>query len=146
MKIFIRGLPSDTSPMSLRKFAEALLKPPWYLPMRQRIGIKSCVVLKIKDLERKAVEFHGMLEVTPYKHALDAIERLNREEFNGRLLQARKWHDRTSLKDRRNPYGHDETTLENDRRSRDRRRRRLVVETYEPPRFKGLSQYHREFG
>jgi len=145
MKIFIRGLPADTSAASLRAFAETLLTPPWYLPMSRRIKLRSCVVLKMKDLASKTVEFHGLLEVTPYKSAMDAIERLNRQEFQGRLLAARTWHERVGQNDRRNVPSPEDDNTSKDRRTRNRRRRRLVVGTYEPLPFKGLRGFHRQY-
>jgi len=63
-------------PKALQAFAEDLLTLPWYLPMRPKIKVKRCTVVKIKDLERNTLEFHGLLEVTPDKSAMQAIRRL----------------------------------------------------------------------
>ena len=144
MKIFVCGLPTNTSSSSLRAFAETILRPPWYQPLRKRIQIKSCIVLKMKDLDSSVIEFHGLLEVMPYQLALAAIESLNHREFQGRRLEVRGWRERTALNDRRNTFGQATPEDERERRRRERRRH-LLIETYEPPRFEGMRQFHRQF-
>jgi len=133
VKIFVRGLPSEASPNALQAFTEDLLTPPWYLPMRPKIKVKSYTVLKIKDLERNTWEFHRLLEVTPYKSAMEAIKQLNNTRFQGKLLEAHKWHERSDLNDnRRSAFDTGEEIHKGERRKRDRRRARLRIETYEP--------------
>ncbi len=145
MKIFVRGLPTEISPVSLHAFAKTILTPAWYQPFRQKIQIKRCVVLKIKDLELHTTEYHGLIQVAPYKAAIEAIERLNLQKFHGRLLAARKWYDRSDLNERRRALRAEEGPFADDRRGAERRRPQLVVETYVPPDFKGLQQFYREF-
>ncbi len=133
MKIFVRALPSETSPKALQAFAEDLLTPPWYLSIRPKIKVKSCTVLKIKDLKRNTLEFHGLLEVTSDKSAMKAIKRLNHTRFQGKLLEVRRWHERSALNDnRRSALDTGEEIHKGERRKRDRRRARLRIETYEP--------------
>ncbi len=143
MKIFVRALPQDTSPLSLQDFAEHILTPPWYLPLRKKIRVKSCVVLKIQDLDLNTTEFHGLLEVTPYKAAKEAITLLNQRRFHGRFLTARIWRDRSESYGLRPIGGSEEIPSAT---GEERRRPRLVIQRYVPPDFQGLRQFHREFG
>ncbi len=146
MKIFVRGLPTETSPASLHAFAEQVLTPPWYMPLRRVIKIKQCVVLKIRDLELNTVEYHGLLEVTPYKAGVEAIERLKGQKFQGRKMLVRKWRERSGLNDQRQSVDAEGVTEGDRRTGHERRRPKLLIETYSPPNFQGLKQFHREFG
>jgi RNA recognition motif-containing protein len=145
MKIFVRGLPKEISPKTLRTFAETILTPAWYQPLRRRINIKSCVVLKMKDLDQGVTEFHGLMEITPYKAGIEAINLLNRQSFQGRLLEVRRWYERSDLNDRRTFLKSSAKVPNSEKRSDDRRRVSLVIETYEPPSAVGMKQFHREY-
>ncbi len=143
MKIFVRGLPQETPPLSLQAFAETLLERPWYMPWRNRFEVKSCVVYKMTDLQLHSVEFHGVLDVVPPKAGQEAIARLNGKVFMGRRLLARKWQERSDLNERRNIYAEQEDFPEEQRRG-DRRRSQLVIETFKPLKSQGMRQFHRE--
>jgi len=145
VKIFIRGLPAETSPISLQAFAENLLSPHWYQPFRQKLSIKNCMVLKIRDLDLHTIEFHGLLEVAPFKAAQKAIERINGQSFQGRRVMARKWVDRTERDEWRDDKKDGVYLSEVERMERERRRPNLRIETYVPPDFRGLRQFHRQF-
>ena len=141
MKIFVRGLPRETSPSSLQAFAEHILTPPWYLPLRKKILVKNFHVLRIKDLDLHTTEYHGILEITPYKAAKEAIKRINNQSFHGRLLKARPWHQRSTQNE---VFTTSQEPMEQGAKiPPNRRRPNLVVETYTPPDFQGLKNFHR---
>jgi hypothetical protein len=146
MKIFLRGLPDELHPRNLETFVQTVITPPWYLPLRTRAAIKSCVVLKVKDLDRNAVEFHGLLEIRPVKVALMAIEQLNGTKLKGYRIEARKWQVRTNQNDRRDRYKRFKSDESDERRGYERRRPNLLVEIYVPPQFQGLAKFHRLHG
>lgn len=146
MKIFLRGLPDHPNPQDIQSFVQTVIAPPWYLPTRTQATIKSCEVLIVKNLDHGAVEFHGLIDIWPPKVALLAIQQLHNSQFKGYRLQARKWHARSALNDRRHPYRSSDHGTEGGHRYRqDRRRSNLLVEIYTPLQIQGLKQFHREY-
>jgi len=145
LKIFLRGLPHETSSAALREFAEAILKRKWYQLFGPRIKIKDCVVLMVKDLETQTIEFHGLIEVRPYASGVKAVKRLNGKRFLKKPIKARKWYERVAANDRRAFFEITEVGPAEDRRNKERRRQ-VVVEIYKPAQFRGMRQFHREGG
>ncbi len=146
MKLFIRGLPDGTAPADLRQFAEQLLAPAWYRPFAPKAAVKSCTVLKIRDLDANTVEFHGLLEVQPAMAALQAVKTLDGKRFHGRSIAVRKWQIRSELNDPRKRSGTAEEGPAAERRRGDRRRTKLLIETYTPPQFEAVKSFHRVYG
>ena len=146
MKLFARGLPAGTTSEELRLFAERFLCRVWYKPFRVTGKVKSCVVLKIKDLDLGTEEFHGLIDVQPAKTALHVTPKLNRARFRGRPLEVRKWQVRYEWNDRRRrrPPKHGEHRPP-ERRTGDRRRANLVIEDYVPPQFRAVKGFHRQY-
>ena len=144
MKIFIRNLPTGTSPSSLQEFAQTALTPAWYQPLHKKIPIKDCQVLQIKDLDLKTTEFHGLLEISPYKIAIEAIARINGRSFKGRSLEARKWRERYDQHNQLEPNEISGSAKDNKWHGGNRRRPHLWIHTYEPPSFQGMKDFHRE--
>lgn len=135
LKLFLRGLPQDVTPQELYEFVTRAIIPPWYRPFTPRGVIKSCVVMRMKDLDRNTVEFHGLLEIQPDNAALAALRDLDRLRFKEAPIEVRQWQPR-----REQGAQHQDSPTSRRQEGLERRRDRLIVdmiETYAPHRFLG---------
>lgn len=149
MKLFLRGLPLDVTPQELHDFVVKVITPPWYRPFASRGTLKSCLLLRMKDLERDTLEYHGLLDIQPAQAAQAALQSLGDSRFREARVQVSKWQPRTGQEERRLPHRAAAPEESQERRQRDRRREQLVIDTIEPyvaPRCAGLKGFHRQLG
>ena len=146
MKIFIRNVPCSTSQHTLRRFAEQLISPRWYTPFAVKGRVVSCVVQKIKDLDSGEIQYHGLLEIQPFKAAQLAMEKLNGEKFTGHRIEARQWHIRSYLADRRDWYRENSSNAPSERRILERRRPNLIIESHTPIHVEAVKGFNRQYG
>lgn len=146
MKIFIRNIQDSTSHHTLRRFAEQLISPRWYTPFAVKGRVVSCVVQKIKDMDSGEIEYHGLLDIQPFKAAQLAIEKLNGAKLGGHYIEARQWHVRSYLADRRDLFRGNSSNASSERRVAERRRLNLTIEIYTPIRVEAVKGFHRQYG
>ena len=144
MKIFIRNVPGSTSQHTLRRFAEQLISQRWYTPFAVKGRVVSCVVHKITDLDSGEIQYHGLLEIRPYKAAQLVIEKLNGAKFNGHRIEARQWHIRSYLADRRDWFRENSSNASSERRIAERRRPNLMIEIHTPIRVESVKGFNRQ--
>ena len=131
VRIFVRKIQSEANRSELKKFFAGALCPRWYWPFRASGVITECKKLRIKDAS--SVEYHGLVEIQPEHVALRAAIVLNGRQLGGRVVEVRKWYDRSRARDKRGPANLTPTDLPtdllfSDRRGRDRRRSSLTIE------------------
>jgi len=122
MKIFIRDIPPTTERKALSTFINKAMRGPWYKGFAATGNLDECEIIRVKDLEKGTVEYHGIVDVTPSKIAWELISRLNGALFMGRAVQVRKWFNRTGSSDRRLPLAAGAQHGYERRKYRDRRR------------------------
>ena len=127
MRIFLRKIKSEANHAELREFFATAVRPRWYWPFRIGGVVTECNILRIKD--RSSVEYHGLAEIQPEHAALRATIVLNGKQLGEQIVEARKWYDRSQVRDRRRPATRTPTDPPfSDRRGRDRRRSNLAIE------------------
>jgi hypothetical protein len=62
--------------------------------------VSNCSILRITDPLTAASEYHGLIEIQPAKAAMRAIDELNGRELNGKKIEARRYYNRSLLRDR----------------------------------------------
>jgi len=145
MKILLRNLPNSTTQRELRKLSERSVSPQWYTPFSVKGKVVNCEVRKVKDQDSGLVEYQGLLEIKPFKAAQMAIKKLNGQKLKGRLVVARKWHDRSTQAERRDRFRRNAWDLSKERRSKDRRRSTVVVESQEAIRVEAVKGFNRQY-
>lgn len=122
MKIFIRDISPRTERGALYSFVNKAMRGPWYKGFASTGEIDSCEIIRIKDMETGAIEYHGVVEISPGKIGWEVISLLNGTSFMGRTVQVRKWFDRTGDVDRRVPLATSAQRGYERRKRKDRRR------------------------
>lgn len=125
MMLFLKGLPEKLTRRELKAFVQAAVSSASNRAFSFNANVCACSILRLTDRSSGSVEHHGLVEVKPAKAAMQAIEDLNGKEFNGVRIEARRYHHRTHLRDRRrNRIALDRTENRRD----DRRRRDIKVD------------------
>lgn len=125
MKIFIRRIPSSASPPDVVSFLERLTQPHWYMPWRTDGQITDCKILKIQDPQEDSIEFHALAQVEPDAAALQVLSRLNGRKLKGRIVEVRRWHERSAASEQRVSTT---SPPANEQRLSERRRQALSIE------------------
>ncbi|MCP4946974.1 MAG: hypothetical protein GY923_05660 [Aestuariibacter sp.] len=124
MWIFLRQIPKGTTGKELGKFVSKGQQPfRTFSPLPSRAKIKRCEILQIFNPETQITEYHGLIQIDPFKAALPLIERLNGRELQGKPIEVRKYYRRLSYLDSQRILSEREEQQE--LRQQDRRRDRL---------------------
>lgn len=129
MLVFIRMLPESATLTDLAQLVDRSMQRPWSGLFRNRGNYDKLRILKITDRDKGSTEYHGLLEIEPAEAALAAIRRLNNLRLNGQLLQARRYFRRSPYLDRRGQMPGSEELKFMNRRTGDRRRSHLEIES-----------------
>ena len=130
VEIFIRLLPGSVTRHDLMAFLQPGLEHRWSLFDRTPHGkIAKCSILKITDLDKDTIEFHGVATIEPASAAMAAIKRLNGTRFKGKRMEVRKMTRRSSFRDKRKKQSEPLSEDFFEERRRDRRRNNLRYET-----------------
>jgi hypothetical protein len=125
VQIFIRLLPDDVSQSDLRHFVSDALHRSWFV--RSSNGqIVAVEIRKLTNSETYSTEYHGIVDVEPAKAAMQAIQKLNRNNLKGKDVEVRKFFQRSDLRDRRRHLS--DEAISEERRKRDRRRSHMQEE------------------
>ncbi len=103
MKLFLRQVPSDSTAEELCGFVEPVVGPRWYTPFRAAGEVSQCQLLTISKSQGESIETHGLVDIEPPHVAEVAIIRLNGRKLRGRVVEVRRWFDRSADNDRRDP-------------------------------------------
>ena len=140
MLVILRGIPANTNRYEILTFLQPALKGVFF---KKKGRIDHIRIVKIQDVERDTIEFHGLVRIEPDSAALRVIKMLNRKVINGkniavREFQARNWHNDPRIRRKAPKLGFP------DRRQGDRRRKALVVlEEDGEIVFSGNKSFHR---
>lgn len=128
MMLFLRGLPENLTRKELKAFIKSAITSTNNRTFPFKATLRTCTILRITDQSDSTVEHHGLVEVQPAKAAMQAIEALNGKELKGARIEARRYHHRTPLRDRRrNKIAREQS----ENRQRDRRRRNIKIDLVE---------------
>jgi hypothetical protein len=145
MKIIVTKLTAGAGVRDVMTFFKAGLKRRFPLPLRAEPKVENCQIIRIVDDDGGPEEFIAVLNVSPEKEALRAIQRLNRTQLKGRLVEVRQYRYRSSRNDRRSrryPVAN-----EHERRADDRRRPNLKFERQTgPARIEAMDNFRRTYG
>ena len=132
MWVILRQIPNGRTRRELSNFVSKGLKSTWmFIPLPSRAEVKRCEILQIYNPETKTTEYHGLVQIDPSKAALQVIERMNGQKFQGKPIEVRKYFRRSSQQDRRRIlYKHEEGS---EARRKDRRRDRLKSRVLHAP-------------
>ncbi|MCB1759716.1 MAG: hypothetical protein KDI68_08040 [Gammaproteobacteria bacterium] len=134
MIILIPGIPADTNPDSLQQFLQNCMNSVWLLPVFRRRGrVERCEVLRIKDPAQNRVEYHGLAYVDDETTGEALIKQISSCRIDGRTMQPRIYHSRSSNKERRMRSTDPEELAIVDRRRSDRRRNNLIIDHIPAP-------------
>jgi len=125
MMLFLRGLPENLTRKELKAFVQESLKNRSNRSFASKAHVCACSILRLTDRTSGSVEHHGLVEVQPARAAMQAIKDLNGKVLNGARIDARRYHNRTALRDRRrNRIEH----VQQDNRREERRRRDIKID------------------
>ena len=94
MRIIIKGLPASVSSADLRLVVETAMAS---LSEGSDAGIETCDIVRISNDEDEIDEFHGIVSVGPDEAARGVIESLDGTSFQGAVIEAREFHQRTPI-------------------------------------------------
>jgi len=123
--VFIRLLPESVTQSDLRKFVRNALRPSWLNPFSSQSRIQATEIRKLCNRATLSVEYHGVVEIESAKAAVAAIHKLNRTSLKGKVVEVRKYFQRSLQRDRREGVPE---LLSANRRKQDRRREGMTVE------------------
>ena len=86
-------------------------------------------ILQFTNPYPRTVEYHGLIEIEPEKPAMKAVGKLDRLRVRGQHIGVRKYHRRSSYRERRIQDLKNDTGGMEDRRKGERRRLHLQRET-----------------
>ena len=129
MLVFIRMLPESVTVTDLEQFVDKAMQRSWSGLFRNRGSYDKLQILKITDRDTQSIEFHGLLEIEPAEVALSVMKKLNNMRLKGQLLQVRRYFRRSPYLDRRGQMPGREELKFVDRRTGDRRRPHLEIES-----------------
>jgi len=120
MILFLRNIPADTLSEDINNFVASAVIPRWYLPLRQTGIVLDTCIFKAKHPYSREICYHGLAEVEPALTAALAILKLNGMNLAGKMVEVRRWYERSAELDRRHEYSEDYLPSV-DRRRKDRR-------------------------
>ena len=123
--LFVRRLPQDLSRKALRVLIQGAIRDPGRHAFSMRASVCGCSILRITDSASGDSEVHGLVEVQPAKAAMRVIEALNGKQLQGSELEVRRYHHRSSLRERRQKTS---VGRADNHRQGDRRRKNLKIE------------------
>ena len=145
MKLILTKLGPRTGVRDVTAFVRNGLKRRFPIPGLQAPKIEKCRIIKILDDDTGGEEYIATINVTPEKAALKAIQRLNRTQLRGRIVEVRQFRYRSSRNDPRR--GRYPVAAEHDRRDADRRRPHLRFERVQAPaRVEAMDNFRRTYG
>lgn len=125
MMLFLRGLPENLTRKELKAFIQSAVESADNRSFYFKVTVCTCTILRITDQSNGSVEHHGLVEIQPAKAAMQAIEVLNGKDFKGARIEARRYHHRTPLRDRRR----EKITYDQaENRQKERRRRNIKID------------------
>ncbi|MEW8507504.1 MAG: hypothetical protein AB2598_12440 [Candidatus Thiodiazotropha sp.] len=126
MWIFYKHLPRGVSTKEIRKVTLRGTRPSWsLLPVTKKSAIKRTKIIRIKDLQTEATEYHAIVQVESPVLADAIIENLDGRTVNGLFLKPHRYHRRFPNRDRRTRE--QITNPDDERRKQDRRRDNLIT-------------------
>jgi len=145
MKMILTRLAPGTGVRDVVAFLQNGVKWRFPLPMREAPKVAGCQIIKIVDGDSGYEDHIALVQVTPGKAALRAIQRLNRTPLKGRIVEVREYRSRSSRNERRSrPYP---VASEHERRAEERRRPNLKFEKHMGPmRFEAVEGFRRTHG
>ena len=148
MWVFVRGIGKGTTRKQLREFVLKGFKPGWMVFSRaERNQIKRCEILRITDNATKRNEYHGLVKIEPTKSAMLVIRRLHNAQLNGVSVEVRKYHQRSTYRDRRDHFSDQQRENGTERRRQDRRRSDIVSRVlWIGPLIEGVEGFQRMHG
>lgn len=145
MFLFVRRLPENVTSSELSRFVSSATSGWWHkLPFVNKPVVEKCEIIRIEDLEKESVEFHGLVLIQPAKVAVAIAKKLNGSKLHGKTMEVRKYFRRSPYKDRRRRHI-DLEQLPTERRGQDRRRHKVNIRTLRRPKieFEGLVDFSR---
>lgn len=101
LMLFLRGLPQDLTHKKLKLFVQGAVKDLDRDAFSVKATVCTCSIIRISDPDCGECELFGLVEIQPAKAAMHAIEVLNGKDLNGELVEVRRYHHRTPLRERR---------------------------------------------
>ncbi len=145
MKIIVTKLGSGAGVRDVVAFLRSGLKRRFPLPMGETPKVENCQILRIVNDDNGDEEYIAIVNVTPEKAALRAIQRTDRTVLRGRLVEVRQYRYRSSRNDRRERRY--PVADERERRDDERRRPHLRFEKDTgPARIEALDNFRRTYG
>jgi hypothetical protein len=123
--LFLRGLPEDLTRRELKMFVQCAIKGADSRMFAFGAVVSNHDIVRITDPVKGTTEYHGLVEIQPAKAAIRAIEWLNGRELKGRTIEARRYYNRSLLRDRFKNWGSRNTARET---RHERRRSELRIE------------------
>ncbi|MCB1902852.1 MAG: RNA-binding protein [Gammaproteobacteria bacterium] len=131
MDVFVRRLPESVTRLDLIHFISSALKPHWTLfGMTLKPENIDCQILRVTDIDKQTVEYHGIAHFAKPNEAVAVIARLNGEFFKEKQMEVRKYFHRSPLRDRRQQTTSPLTAPEEEQRREERRRAGLLIEEF----------------
>jgi len=131
MLILLRRIPQNTNEQDIIDFLEPALKGGLF---KKTGHIESIQILVLKDMQRKTIEFHGLVSIDSEAAANRVIKDLNKTTFKNKPILVREYFHRSWHNDPRiNMRQWNEELV--DKRKSSRRRPRLEVVTKESLTF-----------
>ena len=128
MILFIGHIPAHTKECDFIRFVTKLGSNPLsWLPFFSRPALRKCQLLRIEDLQRRTVEFHGLVSIQPTKSSKNLLQKLDGQKFKGKPVEVRRYFKRSFRMDRRVVHT-DPESISVERRVGDRRRPSLQTE------------------
>ncbi|MET0068673.1 MAG: hypothetical protein ABW096_01435 [Candidatus Thiodiazotropha sp.] len=93
--------------------------------MTKKSAIRRTKIIRIKDLNTEATEYHAIVQVESPVLADTIIENLDGRTVNGLFLKPHRYHRRFPNRDRR--VSEQGNGLDEERRKQDRRRNNLIT-------------------
>jgi hypothetical protein len=95
--VFLSDLPAQLTVRDLKDLIREEIRsaPPRRLHLGTRIC--ECSILRITDLNRGTVEYHGLVEIRPPRLAIQVIDRLDGKLLGGQRISVRRYRQRSPL-------------------------------------------------
>ena len=129
MVIFIRKIPETASQKDLGEFIAAGLRRTGFLRLFRKRQTQDCDILRIKDLDKDLVEYHGLAYIKDKRLAASLVKNLNGSKLKGKRVEVRRYYQRSPDRERRTRLSSPENLAIVDRRQGERRRDHLMIET-----------------
>jgi len=131
MRLFVPYLPESVTESELRRLVRRQVRSPWLRLWKRSGSITALEIVKFANPDPRSVEYHGIIEIEPELPALRAIRKLDGASIKGKGIEVRKYHRRSSYRERRMQQTESQDGVVPNRRKGERRRLHLQREIVE---------------